>query len=1163
MSNLLCQKCGFNNPPGMRFCGNCGNRLPQDTASLIADSSVQSSLPGTVGVMMGADLLERFREAGLNAAGQRRNVTILFVDMSGFTLLAQVLSTEDVYIMIQQFTSLLIKDVYKYDGMVDKLMGDGLMAIFGAPIANENSPEMALRSANDMLLDIQQFSEQINEKYATNKSKKINLSLHIALHYGEVIVGGIGSNLLMNYTAIGDTVNLAHRLLEVSASGVTLVSQQVYQRTKEIAKFKSAGPYLLKGIDTPVAALEFVSLIDTPIKSSFNPDIESQIVGRKNELAQLAELTESIQYSGKGRVILLEGEAGIGKTRILAEYQNYLSSRDIRPIIGHCYTYKKNIQYWVLQDMLHSYFNAGKSDNPKQFEKQILLKLNQLVPTEIDSYMLVLDRLFGTGFSRVKKLRANETIDPVQMQSQIFWTIRDLFEKESYKKPAVLIFEDMHWADESSLAFLGYLFKIIPDLPILVMIITRPSQDTNKADLYLDWEKLMRGRFSRILLERLSEDQSKEMIEYLLPGNKIPPELINRITNLSGGNPLYLEEIIRMFIDKRMISSTNNQWHLEPVEGAIQDLMIPDTLQGLILTRFDQLSSIQRRLLQVASIIGRDFNSKLLCEVLRITEPTLFEEILSQLIHRNIIENHSDISNQDYRFIHVLMSDTIYSTLLTGDKTELHGQIGDAIETLYPGQIKDFIDVLARHYFYSSNFRKALQYTKTAAKISSDNYANEQAKNYYVQAESLFSKVSHSAEDEVDVYYGLGNVNVFSANYPEALENFQTSKEVILANTEYVPDGISLDLVLRSIGEVFEHLGNYPEAVEYLIQSKRILETQPAPSSAEMAWIENDLGWIEYRRGNLEQSEQLFLAALGKLDEFLDTHLVASVTNRLAGVYFQKSDLDNATKFLQKSIVLREQMGDKVAVARSYNNLGLLKWRTGSWESALQYFNKSLEINKLLGDVEGSIDLNSNIGLLLLDRGKFAESENFLTTALSLANKLGLSFHIGMICLHLSRLMILMGDFDKAISYAEEGRAVYSDIGANENLADLTTFAGLAWLEKGEPENARRLGEEALKYIEEMNPGNLLTEDRGRAFRLLAKTAIKKQNSLAAREYLDKSDEVFIHLEDKLEKARNQVVRAELETLLHNSKSAIENIQQARKVFEEADAVADLMTISM
>ena len=404
MANLLCQKCGFNNPPGMRFCGNCGNRLPQDTASLIANSSVQSSLPGTVGVMMGADLLERFREAGLNAAGQRRNVTILFVDMSGFTLLSQVLNTEDVYIMIQQFTSLLIKDLYKYDGMVDKLMGDGLMAIFGAPIANENSPEMALRSANDMMLDIRQFAEQINEKYTTASKEKINLSLHIALHYGEVIVGGIGSNLLMNYTAIGDTVNLAHRLLEVAAPGVTLVSQQVFQRTREIAKFKSTGPYLLKGIDTPVVALEFMNLINSPIKSSSNLDIESQIVGRKNELAQLVELTDSIQYSGKGRVILIEGEAGIGKSRVLAEYQNYLASKDIRPIIGHCYTYKKNIQYWVLQDILRSYFNTGKSDNPRHFEKQILLKLNQIVPAEIDNYMVVLDRLFGAGFARVQKI---------------------------------------------------------------------------------------------------------------------------------------------------------------------------------------------------------------------------------------------------------------------------------------------------------------------------------------------------------------------------------------------------------------------------------------------------------------------------------------------------------------------------------------------------------------------------------------------------------------------------------------------------------------------------------------------------------------------------------------------------------------------------------------
>lgn len=1162
MANLLCQKCGFNNPPGMRFCGNCGNRLPQDTASLIADSTQQNALPGAVGVMMGADLLERFRVAGLNAAGQKRNVTILFVDLSGFTVLSQVLGTEDVYVMIQQFTSLLIKDVYKYDGMVDKLMGDGLMAIFGAPIANENSPEMALRSANDMRLDIQQFGEQINENYAQQVGKKIKLTLHIALNYGEVIVGGIGSNLLMNYTAIGDTVNLAHRLLEVSDPGALLVSQQVYGQTKHIADYKLVGPYSLKGFDDPIYAQEFIAIKDTPIKGKAEIEISSPIVGRKDELAKLAEVTDSIQYSGKGQVLLVEGEAGIGKSRLLAEYEKYLEKVQIQPYIGHCYTYKKNIQYWVLQDILRHYFQIGKSDEMHQFEKSVILKLNQIVPTEMDEYLLAIDRLFGAGFSSVKKLSTAEKIDPAQLQSKMFWAIRDLFGRESYNKPIVLIFEDMHWADESSLAFLDYLVKVISDLPILMVIVTRPAQEVVSAVQFSAWGKTLKGRYSRLLLDRLTTEQSREMIGNILLGSDLPIDLVERIALQAGGNPLFLEEIIRMLIDKRMISRKDNIWTLEPGQGAVENLLIPDTLQGLILTRFDQLSSIQRRLLQVASIIGRDFNSKILQIVLQITDRTLFDEILSQLVHRDIVENYSDFPNQDYRFIHVLMSDTIYGTLLSGDKADLHGQIGFAIEESYPGRSREFIDVLARHYQFSNNYQKALHYTKIAAQISSNNYANEQAMAYYNQALKIMEKIPHTVTDEVEIYHGLGKANEFSANYSDALDNFQITKEILDSNPMLQIDDINQITVLRSIGEVYEHLGNYPDAVENLIQSKELIESRENPDPVELAWIDHDLGWIDFRRANFEEAEKLFLAGLSKLDESKNPNLVASISNRLAGVYFQVSNLEKALKYLQKSVVLREQMGDKVAVARSYNNLGLLKWRTGEWENALRYFNKSLEIHRSLGDVEGSIELNSNIGLLFLDRGKLTESENYLTTALSLANKIGLSYHSGVICLHLTRLMIIKGDPDKAIEYAEEGRTVYSVIGPNENLADLITFEGFAQLEKGEPEKARQLGEEAIKCIDGLSPDNPDSEDRGRAFRLLAKTAIAKNNPLAARDYLNRSDKIFELLKDNLEMARNLVVHANLEEVNGHHNESNQKIAAARRAFEEADAIADLMQLN-
>ena len=427
-------------------------------------------------------------------------------------------------------------------------------------------------------------------------------------------------------------------------------------------------------MEEPVYALEFIAITISPSKGKTDIEISSPTVGREKELAQLAEVTESIQYSGKGKVILIEGEAGIGKSRILSEYEKYLNANQIKPIIGHCYTYKKNIQYWVLQDILRYYFNAGKTDDPSQFEKHVIHKLNQIVPTEIDDYMEVIDRLFGAGFSRVKKHEQPEKMDPAQVQNKIFWTIRDLFERESYNRPTILVFEDMHWADESSLAFLAYLYKVIPDLPILVVIVIRPTQEADAERLYAEWEKLVRGRFTRLFLERLSPEHSKEMIKHLLPQSRLPDGLINKITHLAGGNPLFLEEIIRMLIDRRMILLKNNCWELDPKEGAVENLMIPDTLQGLILTRFDQLSSIQRRLLQVASIIGRDFNSNLLWAVLQITDPSLFEEILNQLIHRDIIEKFSDFPNQDYRFIHVLMSDTIYSTLLKGIRLTCTGR---------------------------------------------------------------------------------------------------------------------------------------------------------------------------------------------------------------------------------------------------------------------------------------------------------------------------------------------------------------------------------------------------------------------------------------------------------------------------------------------------------
>ena len=235
----LCQACGFDNPPGMRFCGNCGTRL-SEAAPVPVDAESASNL----GVMMGADLIERFREAGLQAAGQRKNVTVLFVDLTDYTRLAETIDSEDLYEIIQEFINMLVSSVYKFDGIVDKIVGDGLMALFGAPIGHENNAELAVLSALDMQSGLAEFNQNVQQRL------EHALEMHIGLHSGTVIVGGMGSNMLMDYTAIGDTVNLAHRLEEAAGSGVILVSESVYRQTRMLFDFETVPALSLKGHST-------------------------------------------------------------------------------------------------------------------------------------------------------------------------------------------------------------------------------------------------------------------------------------------------------------------------------------------------------------------------------------------------------------------------------------------------------------------------------------------------------------------------------------------------------------------------------------------------------------------------------------------------------------------------------------------------------------------------------------------------------------------------------------------------------------------------------------------------------------------------------------------------------------------------------------------------
>jgi adenylate cyclase len=295
---IQCRNCGFDNPANMRFCGNCGLRLLATGFLRTIEPFTEQESAGQLGELVGADLLDRFRQAGLEAAGQRRQVTVLFVDLSGYTNLSEQLNdSEQLYELVQRCTKMFANDVYKYDGIVDKFTGDGLMALFGAPIAHENNAELAIRAALDMQSDLEKLSTELKEQLGSE------IKAHIGLHSGSVVVGGVGSNMMMNYTAIGDVVNVASRIENAASSGVILVSDVVYRQVRTLFNFESVEPLKFKGISQPVIAHRVVGTKSKPGSVRGIEGLYAPMVGRDGELERLHQAAKAMNREKIGRFI--------------------------------------------------------------------------------------------------------------------------------------------------------------------------------------------------------------------------------------------------------------------------------------------------------------------------------------------------------------------------------------------------------------------------------------------------------------------------------------------------------------------------------------------------------------------------------------------------------------------------------------------------------------------------------------------------------------------------------------------------------------------------------------------------------------------------------------------------------------------------------------------
>ena len=629
-----------------------------------------------------------------SAAAERKQVTVMFADISGFTAISETLDPEDVRSLINACFELLGAVINRYDGYIDKFIGDEIMALFGAPIAHENDPERALRAALDMMAALQTFNSQYRNRLPRP------LALHFGINTGLVIAGGIGTAARQDYSVMGDTVNLAARLEGLSESGQILVGQNTYRLAAPFFEFKTLEPVSVKGKAKPVQAYRLLKAkVAVAGQARGLKGLASPLVGRNEELAQLKGALKRLQ-AGQGSLISLIGEAGLGKTRLMADLKAAAPELEIQWASGRGLSYGENAGYLVARRLFFNLMNIPLEATPVEVEKILQTELRRIFPTNLRPEPGARDQRQKTGDAPENAATDAEALSFLDVYPYLAHLLnapltdkatqrvkylsgealnrRVLQSAAAYitaiaqRAPLVLAFDDLHWADPSSLELIQQLTALTRRSPLLILLLYRPPRPQSRIrEFHAQLNQLPNKAHRVIHLNPLTQQESTQLVENLLLRCDEVSKICKLVVAKTEGNPFYVEEVIRALIDDKVLQPKAGPGWI--VNARIDDIAIPDTLQGVIMARVDHLTPKHKRLLQVAAVIGRNFDEKLLAQVMDTGS-------LQQLQALDLITLKKSEPDRRYAFKHIFTQESVYKSLLRRDRRLLHQQIGQALE---------------------------------------------------------------------------------------------------------------------------------------------------------------------------------------------------------------------------------------------------------------------------------------------------------------------------------------------------------------------------------------------------------------------------------------------------------------------------------------------------
>ncbi len=541
--------------------------------------------------------------------GERKQVTVMFADISGFTAMSEKLDPEEVRSMINACFERLGKVIDRYGGHIDKFIGDEIMALFGAPVAHENDPERALRAALEMMAELEEF----NRQHARQIPKP--LALHFGINSGLVIAGGIGTSQRQDYSVMGDTVNLAARLEDLSEAGEILVGEDTYRLTAPLFEFETLKPVKLKGKEKPVRVYRALKAKAVPGGQIRGIEgVSSPLVGRKTELAELSQIFEAV-CSGRGGVVSVIGDAGLGKSRLVSELcLTCQQSGQADWFEGRALSHAESASYLVTRDVLRNMLGINLETLSAQAEMALRTELEQVMPARAVEIYPYLAHLLEIHLDE-ESARRIRYLEGEALHRQIMQSVQDFVKARSGLSPLVLVWEDLHWADPSSLTLLESLLPLTRQCALLLVQLYRPVLDSQVWNYRQNIGNLIGDAHTVVKLAPLTTTESGELLDNLLGADALPEKARRLIITKAEGNPFYLEEVIRSLINQGAITRSADGLSWLAAAG-LDEIKLPDTLQGVIMARVDQLDPQTKRVLQIASVVGRNFPYNVLDKVL-------------------------------------------------------------------------------------------------------------------------------------------------------------------------------------------------------------------------------------------------------------------------------------------------------------------------------------------------------------------------------------------------------------------------------------------------------------------------------------------------------------------------------------------------------------------